>query len=398
MLSDTQPDVANVTDLRSAVKNARLSYCVFTVEGFDQTPLRQIQSIARFPQTGWLEGAVGELADLIRLVSVPQSAVDNAARAFQQGINNTSRMLDEEGDERPAVTAGVARILGMSNVPQTRKMACAIIANAMVFHVRIAGMHQGIKQLHQVCGPEVVNPQLEIMNAWADILKINYWPIFHVARCILDELSPGCAARIIRLLQLTVNDLTSSGIDNSHDLTGKVFQRLIADRKFLATFYTRPESAALLARLAVAKMEQVDWSDPASIGNLRIGDFACGTGALLSAVYDQIAARHERAGGSPANLHQVMMEEALYGCDVMPSAIHITGATLAGAQPKVGVSPVQVVRSSIWQVGEGRGRHRLSGTDHGIIYIYRSRYERPSFKGRQHGRRTGNPSHCGRTP
>ena len=331
-------DVANVTDLRSAVRNARLSYCVFTVEAFNQTPVRQIQSIARFPQTGWLEGAVGDLADLIRLVSVPQSAVDNAARAFQQGINNTSRMLDEEGDARPAVTAGVARILGMSNVPQTRKMACAIIANAMVFHVRIAGMHHGIKQLHQVCGPDAANPQREIMNSWADILKINYWPIFHVARCIVGELSPGCAARLIRVLQLTVNDVTSSGIDNSHDLTGKVFQRLIADRKFLATFYTRPESAALLARLAVAKMEQVDWSDAAAIGKLRIGDFACGTGALLSAVYDQVAARHERAGGSPADLHRVMMEEALYGCDVMPSAIHITGATLAGTQPKVGFS------------------------------------------------------------
>ena len=27
------------------------------------------------------------------------------------------------------------------------------------------------------------------------------------------------------------------------------------------------------------------------------------------------------------------MEEVLYGCDVMPSAIHITGSTLSGAQP-----------------------------------------------------------------
>ena len=31
-----------------------------------------------------------------------------------------------------------------------------------------------------------------------------------------------------------------------------------------------------------------------------------------------------------------MMEEVLYGCDVMPSAIHITGSTLSGAQPTVG--------------------------------------------------------------
>ena len=72
-----------------------------------------------------------------------------------------------------------------------------------------------------------------------------------------------------------------------------------------------------------------------AIGKLRVGDFACGTGALLSAVYEQIAARHERAGGDVATLHPVMMEEVLYGCDVMPSAIHITGSTLSGLQPNV---------------------------------------------------------------
>ena len=86
----------------------------------------------------------------------------------------------------------------------------------------------------------------------------------------------------------------------------------------------------------MAKLKGVDWVDPEAIGKLRIGDFACGTGALLSAVYDEIAARHERAGGGPAGLHTPMMEEVLYGCDVMPSAAHITSATLSGAQPNIG--------------------------------------------------------------
>ena len=30
------------------------------------------------------------------------------------------------------------------------------------------------------------------------------------------------------------------------------------------------------------------------------------------------------------------MEDVLYGCDVMPSAIHITRSTLSGAQPNIG--------------------------------------------------------------
>ena len=160
--------------------------------------------------------------------------------------------------------------------------------------------------------------------------------------------------------------MNTTGVDNAHDLTGRIFQRLISDRKCLATFYTLPASAALLARLAVAKLNpsssanpsfprkreskptahpepvegQADgvfnWADPAAIASLRVGDFACGTGALLSAVYEQIAARHEQAGGDPAAIHPAMMEEVLYGCDVMPSAIHITGSTLSGMQPDIG--------------------------------------------------------------
>ena len=104
----------------------------------------------------------------------------------------------------------------------------------------------------------------------------------------------------------------------------------------MATFYTLPASAALLARLAVAKMDGVDWADAEAIGRLRIGDFACGTGALLSAVYEQVATHHERTGGDSISLHPMMMEEVLYGCDVMPSAIHITGSTLSGMRPNVG--------------------------------------------------------------
>ena len=81
--------------------------------------------------------------------------------------------------------------------------------------------------------------------------------------------------------------------------------------------------------------EDLDWSDLDAIGNLRIADFACGTGALLSAVAEQITSRYERTGGNVTKVHPILMEQVLYGCDVMPSAVHITGSTLAGLQPSV---------------------------------------------------------------
>ena len=336
--------VEEAYDLHQAVSEARLSYCVFTVDKRRPTPNREIQRVDRFPESGWLEGSASDLADLIRLVSVPRLDVENAANALQGGIDRAAAVLEQMGKSRPSINGKVARLLGMDNVPQTRRMAGAIIANAMVFHERIAGMHPGIEPLSQVCGADVDNPKAKTLAAWAKILEINYWPIFEIARRILDSLPAGEARGILHTLEYTVGEFSVVGVKTPHDLTGRVFQRLIADRKYLATFYTLPESAALLARLAVAKLRspsplaregEINWGDADALGKLRIGDFACGTGALLSAVYEQIAARHERAGGDPAGLHPVMMEEVLYGCDVMPSAVHITGATLSGAQPNV---------------------------------------------------------------
>ena len=336
--------VGDSYDLAKAVREATLRYCVFTAEG-DKT--------VRFPESGWLDGSVSDLADLVRLVSVPQNAVDEAARYLEQGINDAANILEEMHLLQPVIAAEVARLLGMDNVPQTRRMACAIVANAMIFHERIAGMHEGIQPLNLVCGNAVPDPQDNMLGAWTAILKINYWPIFAIGKDLLEQLPSAIALRVLRRLRLTAASVNGTGVNNAHDLTGRVFQRLISDRKYLATFYTLPASAALLARLAVAKMEGVDWGDPEAIGKLKVGDFACGTGALLSAVYEQIASRHESAGGDAAAIHPVMMEEVLYGCDVMPSAIHITGSTLAGIQPDVGYGQSRLYTMPYGRQGDG---------------------------------------------
>ena len=61
-------------DVSPAVADVRLFYCVLYEDG------------GRFPESGWLEGSVTDLADLVRLVSVPQKEVDSAADKLQEAI------------------------------------------------------------------------------------------------------------------------------------------------------------------------------------------------------------------------------------------------------------------------------------------------------------------------
>lgn len=347
--------VASAYDLHTALANIQLSYCVLYEDG------------TRFPASGWLTGSVTDLADLIRLVSVPRKNVDKAVGTLQAGIDSAANVLNQLTQTRPDINPAIGKHLNMADVPQMRRMACSIIANAMLFHERLAGRH-GIQLLDQVCGPGISNPRAGILAAWDSILSINYLDIFQIARAIVSELPTQEGSQILNIISFHVLQIAADGVNNDHDLTGQVFQRLIADRKYLATFYTLPASAALLAGLAVAKMktpsapadgpmpttarhepvegrpavgntdgvvENLDWSDLDAIGNLRIADFACGTGALLSAVAEQITSRYERTGGNVTKVHPILMEQVLYGCDVMPSAVHITGSTLAGLQPSV---------------------------------------------------------------
>ena len=272
-------------DLPSDVEDATLSWAV------------QYEDGGRFPEHGWLSGTSDDLADLLRIIATPGRDLDLATDTLQAGISYAATILDEVTRSQPALSGSIARLLGMKDVTQTRRMACAILANALIFHERIAGMHDGIQPLNLTCGPATPNAQGATLAAWDDILAIDYFPIFAIARDILSQLGAKAGSAVLMHLRTTAEMINSQGVASAHDLTGRIFQRLIADRKYLATFYTRPESAALLAQLAVSKIVDINWSDPNAIAKLRIGDFACGTGALLAAAYGAVAARAQFAGG-----------------------------------------------------------------------------------------------------
>ena len=140
------------------------------------------------------------------------------------------------------------------------------------------------------------------------------------------------AVDALRVMRRTADRLIALGVSQSHDLSGTVFQRLIADRKFLATFYTRPESAALLAHLAIP--DDGGWGDAERVKDFRIADYACGTGTLIHAAYRRLNQLHWLAGGEPERLHAHMMENALTACDVLPSSVHLTASMLSSSHPR----------------------------------------------------------------
>ena len=92
----------------------------------------------------------------------------------------------------------------MENSLQTRRMACAIIVNAMVFHHKLAGSVDSIDHLPDL---KIVPPPpfRTVERAWREILKVNYWPIFGIAADIVAKVPGYECTPLLQRLQVTAD-------------------------------------------------------------------------------------------------------------------------------------------------------------------------------------------------
>ena len=307
--------------LAERIGDAEFRYCLIS-RGEDGL------ETVRWPSRGWLQGDAEAIADLVERAAVSERMIADGLRVLENSVRTGTTML--RASPGPHLAA-IAQVLRQEDGEQTARMAVTIIANALTVHDGVASAHEPVPSLDELASGGPLD-KARTLEAWERILEINYWPIFDVARDVLTCIPEAEAGNLIAYLRSAADELAALGITTTQDLAGQMFGRLIADRKFLATFYTRPASAALLAELAVARLD-ADWSDRKSVEALRIADLACGTGALLSAAYRAVAARRRRAGGDDRELHRPMMEQSLIGADIMPAAAHLTASMLSSAQP-----------------------------------------------------------------
>lgn len=146
----------------------------------------------------------------------------------------------------------------------------------------------------------------------------------------------------LRSMIVTAKKISERRAALRHDLMGRVYHRLLAEAKYLGTYYTSIPAATLLLKLALRPSGwPLGWENIGQVGQLRIADLACGTGTLLMAAADTLADNYVGASANKGAsvdltaLHQETVESVLYGYDVLPSAIHLTASTLALRNPDV---------------------------------------------------------------
>ena len=289
-----------------------------------------------------LSGTAMELGNAVERTSPPAGDLDEAVDALDEGARRAGSRLYSS----PGTLGRVSKIFGADAGDEAANMAALVIINAMVFQERLASNEVAFQPVSAAMRDGRFS-RMTLLQVWEHILSIDYYPIFSMARDVVRELSEVEATEVLGECARTAAALLGMGAVGRHDLAGRIFNRLISERKLLAAFYTSIPASTLLAGLALSpdRWSHVDWSNAEGISQLRVVDPACGTGTLLMAAYRQIVQNHSATASDDSDnpfLHQALVEKVITGADVVQAAIHLTAATLAAMSPSVRFEQMQL--------------------------------------------------------
>jgi len=249
----------------------------------------------------------------------------------------------------------------MQSSEESRKIistAGLLLVDAMVFQEVIASSHKDVPTLSRLM--ESSNPKKDMEESWRYIIhKIDYEPVLDIAVRILSNIpvSPLVNQQLKQLTSLAY-DIASSRVLLRHDLFGRIYHTLLLGKlvKYYATYYTSIPAARVLARLLITLPSKLAVEDvpPLYSGEpLRVVDFACGSGTLLSAIYKEVDAKYRIEGKDLRidDLHKYLVEEGIWGFDVLHHAVHLAATVLSLH------NPVPVKGSKLFALPLGQGKH-----------------------------------------
>ena len=329
----------------------------------------------RFPKSGFITGNVRNLVEFVRPAAEPVDLIRQAADTLANGAAVAAHAIVDAAALNTTIGVNIAEKLrqpwptGESTDPkqtkadqearlQTANMATTMIINAMAYQQNLDG-YEGIKGLAQIRN-ETTGKRLTkdaVIAGFGIILDVNFWPIFHVAKELVLQIPASTASNILEQMASAADGIIEATRHN--DIAGTVFQRLIADRKTLKTYYTTPEATTLLTHLAIP--DNLDWANPETIKQYKIADYACGSGGIMLASYQRVRDLYRLHGGNPDDHHEHMMKNCLTACDIMPAAVHLTASLLSSVSPTV---PYQGTRCILFPFGgqrktDGKGQLML---------------------------------------
>ncbi len=225
--------------------------------------------------------------------------------------------------------------------------AALLLCNACLLHRRLQKESSALKNLPDLTAVgRSKTPAESLAEAWDEILKKDYAPVFRPALSIIesspsfDSLKPAA-----RILAECAANLSDSVAELGYDHAGPLYHKILGSAESDGAFYTNNVSALMLAGLALGP-GLVDWSDWKQATGIRILDPACGTGTLLVAalktIKDRMAATKPTTRARLAQAHKKLVENSIRGLDVNYQATQLAASNLTLGAPTVNYKVMHV--------------------------------------------------------
>jgi hypothetical protein len=271
----------------------------------------------------------------------------------------TLEKIDEEKNIRRSIYNVLYRLYGISIAEVENPdvafghVALAILLST-VFYEHVRDVHQHLKPVMSYVSK--LGPVEGLASALDALHSVDYDIAIGTTLEILRYMPVEASHVINRLIALGVK-ISSNKELLKRDFAGRIYHTITGDmatRKGLATFYTEVPASHLLASLAIGVLLDVDEGNLHSIGEvkarrlverirgLKIADFACGSGTLLTASYYSIM-RLLMELKHYYNLNDIclneegrmLIEKGIFGIDAMRYATQITAINLALMAPSI---------------------------------------------------------------
>ena len=335
-----------------------------------RTPL----SIGKKNAPQWKECEVKDLAGLIRSIPTQLSkseelskraeiAVNQAAKKFtQEDIDSIqSHLRKEDANELAEVTNFKGLLVDLLTCFMFHYKLDTIIKDQPPFRKQA-----NRPPILQACidSENRISRFIDVYQKW---LKIDYKDILAWNIDILKALtiSEHRGNDAVHLLALTAQSIQMAKGEMPRDVVGTTFCNEIKDAKEEGAMYTTLPAATLLTHLMFHN-SKINWKNTEKVKQLRIVDFACGSGTLLVACANYILQKLREKKVRKKDREEVaqaLFEQMLYGFDCNRRAIFQTATGLGMIAPSVQFDKTQLRAMPLGEHPERKEEVRLGSLE-----------------------------------
>lgn len=321
--------------------------------------------------------------NLLRNSGIAKNKQERDVNLLRDGIKVAANCLREDGLE------GILDIhFGLDNLAQTGgdkisadscTIASLLLMNAAMLHQRVYKDGEVIPNLlglSELKGD--TNVVKKMKEQWAKIKEHDFLPMLDPPLAVISVIEESnLLSGLTRALQHISKEaeyIAETYADLGSDHAGALFNLVMGHQDSDGAFFTRPNMASLIAKLAIDSLgSDLDWSKKETWVKQKITDLACGSGSLLSACLTEMKLRASAQGVDSdmlAELQKIAVEDVLKGLDINPVSLQ-----LAAAQLTSGSTYLRYKQMGLFEMPYGRSKNYRdkahAGTLEVIINLFR---------------------------